>query len=329
MSKKIPTLLIVAMWCLSVSAQLNGKYLMKTYRVGETEEYSNQVLEKDSASFYRIISAPDSNAGNGLFTVNDYYLNGKPKMIGHSLVNVPNIRLQGASIAYFANGHKKSITTFENDKVKGDFTLYFENGKLYLSGSYDANGSRKIFECRDSTGKILVENGNGHAVQYNDDFSYVFAEGDVRNNLEEGEWHGNLKDSSRYVCIYHNGILKKGTTYDKKGNTYSFNTTEMIDPAFHGSLKLFYLFLQKNIRYPKVAKENYVQGKVFIAFVVNKDGKLSDFKLIRAVGSGIDDEALRVLKLSSPWKPGSQFGIPLSIQYTIPISFSLARDNDF
>ena len=99
------------------------------------------------------------------------------------------------------------------------------------------------------------------------------------------------------------------------------------DPAFKGGIENFYAYLRKNVRYPAVAKENNVQGKVFLTFVVEKDGSLTDIKVVRGIGSGCDDEAIRVLKASPHWQPGIQNGRPVRVQYTMPISFTLTTDD--
>jgi len=99
------------------------------------------------------------------------------------------------------------------------------------------------------------------------------------------------------------------------------------EPGFKGGIEKFYSYLQKNIRYPAVAKENNVQGKVFLSFVVEKDGSLTDIKVVRSLGSGCDDEAVRVLKGSPRWNPGIQNGRPVRVQYTMPISFTLQQED--
>jgi len=92
---------------------------------------------------------------------------------------------------------------------------------------------------------------------------------------------------------------------------------------FPGGIEKFYAYLQKNMRYPAVARENNVQGKVFLTFVVEKDGSLTDIKVLRGIGSGCDEEAVRVIKASPRWKPGQQNGRNVRQQYTVPISFTL------
>lgn len=99
------------------------------------------------------------------------------------------------------------------------------------------------------------------------------------------------------------------------------------EPAFPGGEDAFIRYLSKNIHYPAVAKENNVQGKVFLSFVVEKNGALTDVKVVRGIGSGCDDEAMRVLKNSPKWTPGIQNGRPVRVAYTIPVSFTLSSDD--
>ncbi|AYL93959.1 energy transducer TonB [Mucilaginibacter celer] len=104
-----------------------------------------------------------------------------------------------------------------------------------------------------------------------------------------------------------------------------FTSVEQV-PEFAGGLEKFGAYLGKNIRYPAVARENNVQGRVICTFVVEKDGSLTDIKVVRGIGSGCDEEAVRVLKNSPKWKPGIQNGRPVRVQYSVPISFTLASE---
>jgi len=100
-------------------------------------------------------------------------------------------------------------------------------------------------------------------------------------------------------------------------------TAVEIQPEFPGGESGLTTFLQKNIRYPLLAKQNKIQGKVYIQFVVEKDGSITDIKVIREPGSGTGDEAVRVMKLSPKWSPGTQNGKPVRVQFTLPVNFAL------
>jgi len=105
-------------------------------------------------------------------------------------------------------------------------------------------------------------------------------------------------------------------------NNMVFTSVE-VAPEFPGGEAALGKFLQQNMRYPALAKENGVQGRVFLQFVVQKDGDLADMKVLRDPGSGLGEEALRVLAESPKWKPGIQNGRPVKMQFTLPVSFSL------
>ncbi|MBS1587477.1 MAG: TonB family protein [Bacteroidetes bacterium] len=82
-------------------------------------------------------------------------------------------------------------------------------------------------------------------------------------------------------------------------------------------------FLAKNIRYPEQAKENNVEGRVTLRFVVNETGTVSDITVVRGIGGGCDEEAKRVLASMPPWKPGKQNGRAVKVYFTLPIVFKL------
>lgn len=82
-------------------------------------------------------------------------------------------------------------------------------------------------------------------------------------------------------------------------------------------------YLSKNIKYPQEAQKKGIEGRVFVRFVVNEDGSLSDFTVLRGIGGGCDEEAVRVLKSMPPWIPGKQNGKKIKVYYSQPITFKL------
>ena len=84
-------------------------------------------------------------------------------------------------------------------------------------------------------------------------------------------------------------------------------------------------FLKKNLRYPDQAIDAEKSGRVLISFVVEKDGTLTDIKILRGPGYGMDEEALRVVKKAPAWTPGIQRGKPVRVAFTLPINFSLGN----
>jgi len=94
-------------------------------------------------------------------------------------------------------------------------------------------------------------------------------------------------------------------------------------PGYPGGDEARIKFLQENIKYPEEAKELGVQGKVFVTFVVEVDGSITDVRVLRGIGAGCDEEAIRVVKSMPKWVPGKQRGVPVRVQFNLPIKFTL------
>ena len=94
-------------------------------------------------------------------------------------------------------------------------------------------------------------------------------------------------------------------------------------PSFPGGEEELFKYLSKNIHYPVIAKENNISGKVFVTFVIDDKGAVNDVKVLRGIGGGCDEEAIRVVKAMPPWKAGKQNGRSVSVQYNLPIFFNL------
>jgi len=94
-------------------------------------------------------------------------------------------------------------------------------------------------------------------------------------------------------------------------------------PEFPGGEMALRTYIAQSIKYPVIAQENGIQGKVYVTFVVGKDGKVSNASIARGVDPSIDKEALRVVNTLPKWKPGKQRGKPVNVSYTVPINFVL------
>ena len=98
-----------------------------------------------------------------------------------------------------------------------------------------------------------------------------------------------------------------------------------VDPEFPGGMEALIKYLSENIKYPEQAKKDKIQGRVYISFVVEKDGSVADAKVLRGIGGGCDEEALRVVNAMPKWKPGMQGGKPVRVQYNLPFTFKLQQ----
>ena len=94
-------------------------------------------------------------------------------------------------------------------------------------------------------------------------------------------------------------------------------------PEFPGGLEALLKYLNDNIKYPSICRENGIQGRVIVSFVVNKDGKIVDPEVVKGVNPQLDKEALRVISTMPSWKPGKQRGKPVRVKYSVPVNFRL------
>lgn len=281
-----------------------------------------KVQVRDSADFIRIVREPDSGSVN--FNVFEYYPDGAAKTIGKSSTIDP-LTFEEQCVRYFKNGNKKTVSSYKKGALVNSEYAYFPNGKLYLTKEFPDNGNiYLVTDCRDSTGTELVVNGNGHYIGYDDAFKKITEEGEIKNGKREGTWKG--RDDGvhlRFEENYANGILITGMAIPDSGKTVNYSKSRTVLPQFRGGVEGFSRYLSNHIHYPDIARQYNIQGRVVLSFVVEKDGQLTDIKITRPVAKVLDEEAVRVLTLSPKWIAGTMYGLPVRVQYSVPISFAL------
>lgn len=116
-----------------------------------------------------------------------------------------------------------------------------------------------------------------------------------------------------------------GGTGEGKGEDNTVYSTAGVEkyPEFPGGMAAWSKFLQKNLRYPYMAQETGIQGKVYISFVVEKDGSITDVSLMKGIGGGCDEEAMRVIKKSPKWSAGEQNNAKVRVRYSMPINYTI------
>ncbi len=117
-------------------------------------------------------------------------------------------------------------------------------------------------------------------------------------------------------------VPAEGTGVKEDESIHSPNGIDVMPEPFGGAAA-WSKFLQKNLRYPTEASEKGISGRVMVTFVVEKDGQLSNIMVDKGAGYGMDEEAVRVLKLSKAWKPGLANGHPVRVKYVLPMAFVL------
>ncbi|MCX6214634.1 TonB family protein [Spirosoma sp.] len=106
-----------------------------------------------------------------------------------------------------------------------------------------------------------------------------------------------------------------------------FTVVEQV-PEFPGGIRALYQYLARNLRYPVEARQNKVQGRVYVKFIVDKTGDIRELRVLKGIGGGCDEEAIRVVSQMPNWIPGKQQGKAVSVMYNLPIQFSLEKRTD-
>ena len=124
------------------------------------------------------------------------------------------------------------------------------------------------------------------------------------------------------TCCLTTVLAQKTVVSQKDQKEEPFNVVEDM-PAFPGGMEAMIQFLSSNIQYPADAQKQKVDGRVLVNFVVEKDGSITEVKVIKPAFPSLDAEAIRVVKAMPKWKPGYQRGQAVRVQFTMPINFSL------
>lgn len=132
---------------------------------------------------------------------------------------------------------------------------------------------------------------------------------------------------SKITVVAYGGPARASSGGENDEKIYDFVSIDT-QPGFPGGMANFYAYLKQSVKYPEEAVKNNIQGKVFLSFIVEKNGDLTDITVVRKLGGGTDEEAIRVLKASPKWTPGSQDGKAVRVKYNIPISFTTNKAPD-
>ncbi|MBQ0153554.1 MAG: TonB family protein [Bacteroidales bacterium] len=140
----------------------------------------------------------------------------------------------------------------------------------------------------------------------------------VEDDVETEEIQINTEDDKTEVVIQAPVEIEE----EEEEENVVFVIVEK-QPEFPGGTQAMMKYLSENIKYPMIAQENGIQGRVICQFVVNKDGSIVDIQVVRSVDPSLDKEAIRVIKSMPKWKPGMQRGKAVRVKFTLPVVFRL------
>ncbi len=216
-------------------------------------------------------------------------------------------------IRWYQNGQKRSETEF-----------IFEDGER-INRRAQGGGSviSKLINSWDSLGNQQVSNAVGHFNAPAFDDSRYWEKGEYLDGKKVGKWTGIKLGQTDYEEEYdQNGEFISGVSYNEDRSTSEYNVIQE-PPTYPGGEKKWVRFLQKNLKYPKIARKAKVEGSVYMTFIVDKFGLVSNVQVVSGIGSGCDIEAIRVLELSKQWLPGIERGRPVKSRMVLRLDFRL------
>ena len=143
----------------------------------------------------------------------------------------------------------------------------------------------------------------------------------VEDDVETAEIEIETEDEKDKAVVIQAPVSTSGTVVEEDTEVVFVVVESM--PAFPGGDEALFKYLNDNIKYPVIAQESGIQGRVICQFVVNRDGSIVDIEVVRSVDKSLDAEAIRVIKNMPRWTPGKQRGKTVRVKYTLPVNFRL------
>lgn len=278
--------------------------------VAQKKSYYNENGERTrikKATYYEVLSKTKDN----LWKREQFYMSGTPKFIGYAKKKNFKDKV-GTHFTYYSSGKRKIKRVYKNDKPSLE-EEYYEFSKIKAIKEYNDFGWLSNHKTFYQSGQLEI------------DVSYEYSNEDKhkRNIIAVAYYeNGQLKQRDKYIQHKETLLLTEGALYNKEGNEIP-HIPFMTFPEFPGGNKGLYMFIKRNLKYPKLPPKKKTQGKVLVGFVVNKEGKVEKVKVLKSAGLELDEEALRVVTLLPDWAPGTYNGKKVSVPYSLPINFKL------
>lgn len=262
----------------------------------------------------------ERTAGGG-YLYKQYYPSNELLTLYASYQDAKGDILDGPYKKWYDNGNQWEEGNFENGNRQGQWKEYsYDSGHLSSEGSYDSNKK---------TGKWVGYNDRG-------DTTSIF-------HYKDGKYDGSFKVLNDDGSVSREGTYREGELLDEKVyTTKSNNTSEalrMVEtlPTYYStkcegladtelkqcSDKEMLMQIYRNIRYPALAREKGIEGTAIIRFIIDKEGGINDITVLHGLCDPIKEECERVVQTLKKWNPGQQNGVPVRVQFMLPIKFRL------
>ena len=281
---KLLVITLVTFVSISSLAQSARQYL---------DEKENLLPGPNGASYYR-----ETEQKGNMYLVRDFYAAGNQLAMEASCSQVvPRLLYEGSYKTYHKNGEVMEEGNYKDNEKRGLWKSFYENGQQEKEMLYEQD--KALYQQHwDESGNAQLVNGTGHYTQ-NKYVSIGVQYMEILDHLLIASYSVNPASSdTTYIVVQETASYKGGM------------------PALHKSIA-------KTLRYPPDARRNGIEGKIFVEFIVERDGTVSDVGVIKGLEGGLNEEAERVMKLMNKWIPGKVKGRTVRQRMVLPIAFRL------
>jgi TonB family protein len=246
----------------------------------------------EGASYFREITPTGK-----LYVIKDFYASSKQLAMEGTCSKVdPSLVYEGPYKTYFKNGQLMEEGLYEDNDKRGLWKTYYEKGQQHEEIFYEKDKTLH-HQHWDESGKEHLVDGSGYYLE---------------KDSTEGDQHIEILDYNMISSYLVDPI---------SGDSIYVAVQE--EAAYPGGLPVLYNIIRKKLRYPADARRSGIEGIVFVAFIIEKDGKVRDVKVLKGPGGGLKEEAERVVKLMGNWIPGKVKGKSVAEKLVLPIAFKL------
>jgi TonB family protein len=263
-------------------------------KIAYLDKKCNIIADPQAAAYYRTVQSADTG-----YIVRDYFTDGRIGSVTACREYAPAIIRHGKVKNYYGNGNIRDEGSYKENLPVGIFTYFYENGKPEKRLEEGVGSGTRHLQYYTPEGRELLDHGRGILTDTDDGGDTIYSE------IEYYE----------IVSCYK---------ISPAGDTTSLVVEQAA--AYPGGIPAMMNYLRYNIKYPKQARKDGVEGTVYVSFIIHKTGKVSELVVVKSVSAECDAEALRVISEFPYWEPGIQRGKGINCRFVLPIKFSLATN---
>ncbi len=253
-----------------------------------------QVLPtSNQAKYYRTFEQEQ-----GFLYVQDHYLSNDQIQNRGKVFSIDPLKYQGMVVWFHENGNLSRKAIYQSGNITGDEIIYFQSGNP-MEHFKHKGGKRQIIQMWDENGQELLENGNG----------IVTRQGSGNTLIEHMVIENN--DYKEYYTIRN---IERDTIYSHVE----------VPAEFKGGMGKFYQRFAQEMRYPNKARKAGIEGRVYVQFLITKEGEVTEAKVTKGIGEECDAEAIRAVNAIKGWKPAMNNNKEVTTRMVLPIIFKLS-----